>query len=274
MFKIIFILFVLGLSKTAFCDTEKEVYSFYQNDIAYVIGDSVKLRSEANTTASVVKQLSIGTRLKVLKNTEIQQSINGFWMSWYEVELDKKTKGYIWGGKLAINSSRSNKNTDYIFHFGIEKVVDNEVVFQIRVEKNHKELQHLSFKGFGSPFKQHKFTNYANRGLSNVDDVLYLDGYGEACGDPGGAVVFFWTNNKLIEVKRLDDFFDAPVFSSERFIFPADMDGTKDKILFEEQIGEHVFPEDDPNITEQTIVYEKNQKTAFVWNGTALVKAK
>ncbi len=272
--KQLFLFLLFSLPSLAYCDEEKEIYLFNQNDVVYLIGDSVKLRSEASTSSSVVKQLAIGTKLTVLKKTEIQQSINGFWMSWYEVQVDKKTTGFVWGGKLAINSSRSNKNTDFIFHFGIEKVVNDEVVFQIRVEKNKKELQHLTFKGFGSPFKQFKFTHFANRGLTNVDDVLYVDGFAEACGETAGAIVFFWSNSKLIEVKRLDDFFDAPVFSSQRFIFPADMDGTKDKILFEEQIGEHIFPEDNPDITEQTIIYEKNQKTAFLWNGKALVKSK
>jgi len=271
--KLITTLFILFAFNTlAFCDEEAESYEFYSDQIVYLLGDSVNVRKEASMDSKSVTKLPIGTRLKIIEKSDTQLTLNGFTMSWYLVEIKPRHQGYIWGGKFAMNSFRSTKNTDYIFHFGLEKVVDGTAVYQIRVEKDHKEIQHLSFEGFGGFMKEHRITNYSNRGLSNVDDVLCIDANGEFCGDQGGTLVFFWSGNKLHEIKRLSDFSDVPVFATETFIFPSDMEGKKDVILFHEEIGEYIFPEDESSSASPTIDYEKNETTVFRWDGKQLVK--
>lgn len=271
--KLVTTLFILFAFNTiAFCDEEAEPFEFYSDQIVYLLGDSVNVRKEASMDSKSVTKLPIGTRLRIIKKSDVQMNLNGFTMSWYLVEIKPRQQGYIWGGKFAWNSSRSSKNTDYIFHFGLEKVVDGITTYQIRVEKNHKEIQHLSFEGFGGLMKEHRFTNHSNRGLTNVDDVLCVDANGEFCGDEGGTIVFFWSGNVLQEIKRLSDFTDAPVFATETFIFPSDMEGKKDVILYHEEVGEYIFSEDENSSESQTINYEKNEITTFRWDGKQLVK--
>ncbi|HLP56649.1 MAG TPA: SH3 domain-containing protein [Fluviicola sp.] len=262
------LLLALSFSTAAFCDEEYEPYEFYAGDVAYVLGDSVNIRESASTSAKAVAVVSIGTKVTILEKTDVTLNLNGFTMSWYEVSFNGGKKGYVWGGKLAMKSFRSSKNTDYIFHFGLEKMVDGESTYQIRVEKNHKEVQRLSFEGFRGEQKPHEITNHGNRGLTNVDDVLYVDASAEFCGDDGGSIVFFWSNNKLQLIQKLYHVADAPVFATDDFIFPADMDGKKGQILLHEEVGEDVFSEDGTS----KIVYEKNETTAYQWDGKKMVK--
>ena len=151
--------------------------------------------------------------------------------------------------------------------------------YQIRVEKDHKELQRLTFEGFGSAYKRHSFSNTSNRGLTNVDDVLYVDGYGEFCGDTGGAIVFFWSGGVLYNVRTLSDSFDAPYFASETFLYPSDMEGRKGLIVLHELEGHYPDEEDEGGNTavpavENEAVYTLDKKTTFRWDGKQLVKAK
>lgn len=269
------LLLIFGLilsSATAFADTEETPYGFYEGQEVYVLADSVNLREEASTSSKTLSLISIGTRVRIIEESEVQQNLNGFTMNWYLIEVAPNKRGYVWGGKLARDSFRSNKNTDFVFHFGLEKIVDEKAYYQIRVEKNHKEIQRMTLEGFGATNKQIDFYSRASCGLSNVDDILCMEGNGEFCGDEGGMNVLFFSGEKLWNVRRLSRFSDVPVFASQEFIFPCDMEGVKGKIIYREQIGEHIFPEDNPNIKEPTIDYEKNETIYYVWDGKKLVK--
>lgn len=127
----------------------------------------------------------------------------------------------------------------------------------------------MSFEGFFGEQKPHTITNHGSRGLTNIDDVIYIDANAEFCGDGGGSIVFFWSGNKLYNIQTLYDVADAPVFATDTFIFPSDMEGKKGQILLHEEVGEAIFPEDG---SESTIQYEKNETTAFQWDGKKLVK--
>jgi hypothetical protein len=268
---------LLFLLVTGFSFAQDDIISFEPKQVVYVLGDSINIRKEPNTKAEAVVQVPIGTRLTIIKRSDATMDLNGFEMPWYLVQITPKQKGYIWGGKLAHYSFRSSKNPDIVFHFGLEKEIDGIATYQIRVEKNHKQLQHITFEGFGSAMKRHTFTNYGNRGLENVDDVIYVDGYSEACGDAGGAIVFFWSDGKLYNVRQLNDYSDVPVFSRETFLYPSDMEGRKDLIVLHEEDGEYIFEEDDNAAAEYKapdIQYSKNKKTAYRWDGKQLVEKK
>jgi len=271
--KLLDILFLLLFSGSALA--QDEIISYDPQQVVYVLGDSIHIRKEPNTKAESVVQVPVGTRLTIVKRSDETMNLNGFEMPWYLVQTENKKKCYIWGGKLAHYSFRSSKNPEIAFHFGLEKEIDGTATYQIRVEKNHKQLQVVTFEGFGSAMKRHTFTNYSNRGLTNVDDVIYVDGYSEACGDAGGSIVFFWSGNLLYNVRKLYDYVDVPVFSSETFIYPSDMEGKKDVIILHEEAGEYIFKEDDNanhSYEAPTIDYSENKKTTYRWDGKQLVE--
>lgn len=268
-------LFFLALSHVGFSqETPEEIVTFLPKETVYLLADSVNLREEPRMDAKLVAKLPIGTALTVIRKSDVRLTLNGFEMPWYEVKVNgSKQKGFVWGGKIAMKSFRSTKNIDIVFHFGMEKEVDGRATYQIRVEQNHKELQHIAFEGMGSSLKPFAFTNFSNRGLTNVDDVIYVDLFSQACGDAGGAIVFFWTNSTLYNVRQLIDYSDVPVFATETFIYPSDMEGKKDAIILHEQEGEYIFEDEaGTTYTDPEVRYSKDVLTTYRWDGKQLVK--
>lgn len=274
MNNLLFLLFLLFSSLTFGQEYEEgeepALYSFYAGETAYILADSVHVRSAASAAAASLTRLPIGTKVIIRDVSETNTRLNGVLMPWYKVEYAKGKRGYIWGGKLAQTSFRSNGDHAYAFHFGVDKMVDWETFFQIRVEKDGKEVQRISFSGFGH--KSHSLTNKGNRGIPNIDDVIYIDANGEFCGDYGGAIVFFWSEGKLTLVQKLYHVGDGPFFTSDYFIFPADMEGEKGKIILHKEEGEYVDDEEDPS--DMKVVYSKKLDTRFRWDGEQLVKVK
>jgi hypothetical protein len=153
---------------------------FEKKQVVYLLADSVNIRKEPDTQSALVAKLPIGTKLTILNKSSTASRINNILMPWYLVAFNEKETGYVWGGKIALASFRSNKNPDIVFHFGMEKIDENNSIYQIRVQQGGKELQRLSFKGFSGYLKRHTCTNISNKGLSNVDDILQVDGYAES----------------------------------------------------------------------------------------------
>lgn len=250
-------------------------YTFEIGETYYLVADSVNVRKSASTKGDLVTVLPLGTEVKILSQSKTITRLNNFNMYWYEVSFAGK-KGYIWGGKIAKTSFRSTKNPEIVFHFGLDivKIVDEweESHYQIRVEQKGKQLQKLNLKGFGHAMKTHTLTNYGNRGLTNVDDVLYLEGYGEACGDEAGSVVLIHTNGKLTEATRLTNFADVPVFSHDILYFPSDMKGMRDCVVFFHESGEWI--DTDEETGEGYIQYDEQKKIVYKWDGSKLVEQK
>jgi len=245
-------------------------YSFYEEQVVYLLGDSVNIRKEPNLKSTAVSQLPVGTKVTIVRETTELTRLNGILMPWYEIQYDGKKRGFVWGGKLAQTSFRSNGNNEYAFHFGLEKIVDGEVFFQLRIEKAQKELQRVSIRGFGTDYKPHTITNKGNCGLKTLDDVIYIDASSEYCGDGGGSMVFFFSGGKLSEEQVLFNMMDAPFYTSNYFIFPSDMEGQKDRIILHEEAGEYV--DDDANPDGTKVIYSKNSDTRYKWDGKALLK--
>ena len=251
---------------------DKVPYSFYEGQVVYLLADSIHVRAEPSSSSASVTRLAIGTKLTILSETDVITKLNGIYMPWYYVQFNGKKKGYVWGGKIARTSFRSYANNSYAFHFGLEKIAEgdyDDVFYQIRVEKDNKEVQRLSFQGFGLGYKEHSCTNSGNRGITTLDDVIYVDASAEYCGDGGGSLVFFRSGGKLTMVKQLWDMMDAPMFTSNYFIFPSDMEGEKGKIILHEEDGEIMDSDKDPG---GRVVYSKNKNTKLTWNGSELVK--
>lgn len=270
----VLLLFILGAPLMA-QDYGDTLVLFEKKQVVYLLGDSINVRKTPGTDGAVITRLPIGTRVTILEKSKEVSRINNILMPWYLVEFNGKQKGYIWGGKLALNSFRSTKNPDIVFHFGIDKRGNEEgayAQFQIRVEKDHKELQRLNFQGFGTEYKKHTCNNISNKGLSGVDDILQVDGYGEFCGDNAGAMIFFWTGTELVYVDELSDYVDGAYFGRQFFVYPSDMEGEKETVIKKEQIGEIVFEEGQNYASwdSHNVVYEKDMSTRLRWDGKKL----
>jgi len=246
---------------------------FDKKQEVYLLADSVNIRKQPNAESAVVAKLPIGTKLTILDKSMTASNIKNIIMPWYLVSFNGKETGYVWGGKIAMTSFRSNRNPDIVFHFGMDKVEEEVSSFQIRVERSNRELQRLTFKGFSGYHKQHTCTNISNKGLSNVDDIIQVDGFAEACGEDAGSIVFFWSNNKLTYIEKLFDIGDGGLFDRHYFVYPADMEGRKDIIIKKEVEGESVMDETkQASWYNNNVRYDKNISTNYKWDGSKLIK--
>lgn len=271
--KILLALLLLTIHSYVIAQLSDTIVLFEKNQTAYLLADSVNIRKEPNTTSAVVAKLPIGTKIKILDKSQSASKINNVIMPWYLVQFNNNEKGYVWGGKIAQTSFRSTKNTDIVFHFGLDKIENNNNYYQIRVEYLNKELQRLSFNAFSGYQKRHTCMNISNKGLTNVDDIIQVDGFGESCGDEGGSIVFFWSNKKLYLIEKMYDVADGEFFDRTFFIYPSDMEGQKDCVIKKDEVGEALLDETNKlgYWYGNNVKYEKNKKTVYKWNGSKLV---
>jgi hypothetical protein len=269
-----FVLFMALQMHAQYTDT---LVLFEKKQVVYLLADSVNIRKEPNSESGLVAKLPIGTKLTIIDKSRTASRINSILMPWYLVSFNGKEKGYVWGGKIALASFRSNRNPDIAFHFGMESVDANTQMtsYQIRVEQAGKELQRLSFKGFGGYQKRHTCINISNKGLDNVDDIIQVDGFAMSCGEDAGSIVFFWANNKLSYVERLHDIGDGGLFDRNYFVYPSDMEGKKGVVIKKQEEGEIVLDEQKVvSWSTSNVRYDKNITTTYKWDGSKLVKMK
>ncbi|MBO9594245.1 MAG: SH3 domain-containing protein [Niabella sp.] len=246
---------------------------FEKQQTVYALADSVNIRTAPSITAESAALVAIGTPMKITGISPVAQALNGVVFPWYQVTYNNGKSGFIWGGKLALASFRSQKNPDISFHYGVERVTDTGIVLQIRVVKNGRELQRLSFDGLGSRSPRlYSCENRSNKGLRNVDDIIEVNGGSEACGEAGGTLTFFWADQRLHFVRRQLDTPDGEYFDRTYFIYPSDMEGIKDLIIEKQEAGEILFEEGQKvaSWNSNHVKYSINKAVKYRWTGEKL----
>ncbi len=242
----------------------------------FLLADAVNLRSKPDAKSEVLAKLQIGIELKILQVTETDFELNGFSAPWLKVSANEKI-GYIWAGFLSISNLKSASNPDLIFLVGISKVVKKKmadyesdaVTMQIRVCQNNKEIQKLEYDGKGSLSTARSADLLVNKGVSGVESILDIEYSDNFCGGSFGNHIFFWDGKKLYFVKHLQSGADAPCFSSEDFIYPADEGGKANTILMKVESGCS-----DMESESDEIVYDTHRMEEYVWKNNKLVFVK
>lgn len=254
-------------------------HTFEIGSTQHLLADNVNVRATASTKGEIVANIPIGSKIKILKESTKNLKLNGFEAPWYQVSFrakDKEQTGYIWAGLIAEGYKNSENNDGVTFYYGVANVKSKsegehsykEIQIQLRAAKAGKELDKIEFKAIGSISTSHNMINKGTKDLKNVDDILHLAFSDQMCAGADGDVVVFWNKQKLHYIQALYSGADMPFFASENFIYPKDKDGKKDQIIFVEEAGEHGEEADDD------IDYEYQRKTAYIWTGTELKKAK
>ncbi|WP_300603454.1 SH3 domain-containing protein [Niabella sp.] len=267
----------LGLATLAMHAQSDTLQLFEKQQTVYALADSVNIRTAPSLNAESTDLISLGTPMKIVGISPVALNLNGVIFPWYKVSYNNGKSGFIWGGKLALASFRSQKNTDISFHYGVERVTDSGIVLQIRVAKNGTELQRLSFNGLGNPSPRlYSCENRSNRGLKNVDDIIEIQGGSESCGEAGGTLTFFWSGQRLHFVRRQFDTPDGEYFDRTYFIYPSDMEGIKDMIIEKEVAGEVLFEEGQKVASwdSNNVKYSTNKATKYRWTGEKLEAVK
>ncbi len=92
--------------------------SAFDGDAALIVGDNVRIRSEANTTAKVVATLRIGSVVRILEKSSDRDKMgkkNEFGYYWYKIDAGKNVKGWVYGQFLyGMNGDRFVANASLL----------------------------------------------------------------------------------------------------------------------------------------------------------------
>jgi hypothetical protein len=232
----------------------------------YLLADRVNIRKSPSSKSTVAVNLPIGTAVKILAETEDKLRINGYAAPWYKVSFDAVdgvSMGYVWGGLLALGSFSSSQDKKVLFLYGLAAVKTKKgeeyptATVQIRACKNNKELSQIQVSSLGSR-TYNRLSNYGNRGLKDIVDVLEYSESQEFCGGQNPTTVIFWDGKELHKVTNLYYMGDPPVFAYNRLIYPDDKGGKADRIIVETVDGWY-------DEEKQQDVIETHKKVACVW---------
>ena len=208
----------------------EDVYDFQPGEQVYLFGNKVKLRSAPKIESEVLELLKIGEWVKIIEKTEFSWPYKGYDSPFYKVKYNDQ-EGYILGGLLSFERKTVVGNP-YFFAFSKEG------------ERQFLNIRHI-YKGVYSEQKVPiSHTNLSihvleNKGILDVDNILYIDYHAQTDGIEDGGIYFFVQNHTLHKIGQLSQISDSGLFyKSERFVFPDDEDGTPGIILFQKEKGE------------------------------------
>ncbi|MCL6267830.1 SH3 domain-containing protein [Flagellimonas myxillae] len=212
-----------------YCPTE--ACSFQPGQKVYVFGNDTKLRSTPSAESEVLELLKIGEWIEILEKTQFSWPYKGFDSPFYKVKYDDGVTGYVLGGLISLERKTLNGEN---YYFAYSKK-GKKTFLNIRSVK-HGDYVEIKVPLSNTDFKIEVFDN---KGIPGIDGILYINYFAEACGVDGGGTYLFAHNGELTPVGSLSQVTDSGVyFHSERFIFPTDVGGLPDKILFKKEQGE------------------------------------
>ncbi len=274
MQKIIWVLSLFVISLQISAQVEDCAYAKFYKDSTYItLGENVNIRLNPDTAGKAIYQADIGEKIRILEDTEISYTRNGYTANWYRVYYNNKgnkAEGYIWGGFLATQVIKSQTDEGVVFMYGITKVVKteyyDEVYINVRAVKQNKQLAKIEIRAVGGLRTYNSAETLGNKGVDGVKDILkinFSDGY---CAGSFGDVYLFWDGTTLHHAKTLDEGFDAPYSATNKFFFPTDEKGKKGFIINKSESG--FYGDDDKYHLEDW------EKITYKWDGGKLVVVK
>ncbi|RZT00185.1 SH3 domain-containing protein [Aquimarina brevivitae] len=227
---------VLLLTTVLYAQDRRTYHSPYQDlelgYTHYLFGDQVKFRAQPDVNAEVLNLLAIGTAVTVLEKTDQTLVYHGMSSPFYKVRY-KDQLGYVLGGLIAIDHKVAG-DTKLLFAYQKEEEAYS-VLYRV-VDQDQK------YTAYEVPLATADFSIelYDNKGVSGVDQILYINYLAEACGINGGGIYFFKVANRWIKAFEVAKVSEAVIFwTEEELIFPEDENGIPNKIIYQQEIGEY-----------------------------------
>jgi len=253
---------------------EYEYFRLKPNENAFVFGNNVRLRSEANTNSETLDVIPIGKSVEILSATNQTTIYNQIEWIWYKVNYENKT-GYILGGLLSRQTHfRNEKKSTYLTSF---KKTEKKGFLIIRHISNFNEEQFIEYQ---VPFDRNDFEAidfkieiYFESNIPKVKEVIYIDFIANDEGGENGGQYLFNDGNKIIKaIEIVDD--GGELFSNrEEVILPMDnKEGNEDGLLTiktEYRQSEYVPLNNETNSYER----ESTEKEIFKvkWTGKEII---
>jgi hypothetical protein len=186
--------YVLENGKLTFQNNKKLLYnknipSGYLVNKWWIIGDKVNIRKEPNLDSEVVVQLNHGDSLESFPKVKIvQDTIAGKSGYWFPVNFNNE-KAFVWNHLL-------EKPLVYfksIYDEGIAYKITSRNVYLLNKGKVVDTYSYME----KNRFFPERISEVSTPKLKNVDRILKLQYFGEACGKESGDVYIARAGNKL-----------------------------------------------------------------------------
>ncbi|MFD2588392.1 SH3 domain-containing protein [Croceitalea marina] len=205
---------------------------FEAGQIVYLFGDQVQLREAPSTESKVLKTLPIGMHMVVQEKHENSWRYKGMDHHFYKVDY-KGTEGYVLGGLLALEKKTINS---VVHLFGRAKMGDEDYLL-IRSLQEDGSFEEKKTRLANTNFQ---LTQLGNKGLKDVQGILFVDYVADAHGVEGGGIYLFQQENTLHQVARVSQRADGSAYYfKEQLIFPEDTNGLDNKIRYKKEIGKN-----------------------------------
>ncbi|WP_298542957.1 hypothetical protein [uncultured Aquimarina sp.] len=238
-----------------------ERYTFSVGDEVHMFGDNVKLRDAPNTDSQTLALLPIDSKAIVLAVEDSLHEYKGISMPWYKVECGDKI-GYVVGGLFSFTRYNSKTGNDTYFIYGLEKDAEGSTYATIRAVRDQKMQSEQKVRIFGNGAFEVK--HYDNKGVEQMDDIIVIDNYSEACGIDGGKSYVVYSGGQLIHMANTSEIGDGGLYHYHSdFIFPSDPQGMPNIIIYKQENGEMKDEETDWYVT-------TSQQRNLTWDGEKL----
>ncbi|MEX0313105.1 MAG: SH3 domain-containing protein [Allomuricauda sp.] len=206
-----------------------DIDAFQPGEQVYAFGNNVKLRAAPDTDSKVLELLKMGEWVKIIEKTHFSWPYKGIDHSFYKVKYNDII-GYVLGGLLSLERKTVN-GTHYYFAYGQK---GDETYLNIRsryMGQLHEKKVPLSHKNFS-------VDTYGNRGIPNLDGILYVQyHFGREYHE--GGIYLFALKGVLTDYELSRSYDSDRAYRLERFIFPDDEGGIAGRITFRKEMGKH-----------------------------------
>lgn len=255
-------LFVYGTAQPQDCNVQEYLgidKEFKKNDVVYLYGDNVKLRSEPSTKSESHKLLKIGEELTILEKSNERLIFRGVDWPWYKVKYNNLT-GYVIGGLISLGV----KEMKHIRCFVSSEMENDKIYIVTRVltdssTKFQENKTEMLADNYGFCLKL-----FDNRGVEGIENIIFVNYMPESGGANSGGFYLFYDGESLLKAIDVTSRGDIGFWESENLIFPNDDKGKRDKIIYRKEKVE--YEDDDDNWTKTLTITGE-----LFWDGRKLV---
>ncbi len=209
-------------------------YHLYKQGI--INANKVNVRTSPKRNAPVSEILNASTLVDLSEKMPVEDSIRGKYGYWYGIIRNNKTV-YVWSDFIDVPRRyiKSNKVKDESFLYttnAIYVLKQSEFVYRVPIENTvyyyNEEME-----------ERNNFVHFGNRGLSPDYQFLGICYAAESCGEAGGDNLYLWDGKKMTHFANDFSVGDGGYHSGHGYIFPNQINGIKDKVIFEEEESEY-----------------------------------
>jgi len=180
---------------------------FSEGSYQYLISDDVNIRIGPSTKTSIVANLPIGSRLKIIEELSSRYTYNNISLPWYKVSfiLDGTEKtGYVVGIFIAEAFYISDRNKELVFLTGMSKYYPGDQVpnYQVRVAYQNKEIDRIEFppSDYGD-----LYFDVSNKDINNGIYIITTRFTVASCYTQNNETTFFFDRKNLYHIKSFSN---------------------------------------------------------------------